>query len=155
MTIAALSGNDSMTFYIGSDSRVINDGADGDVVAIDYPNDITGMKIGKNGNTLYSINQTGRECDVTLRVVRASSDDAYFNDLYESMIADLPSFVLMNAQFVKRIGDGNSNITRDIYQLSGGVFTKKPAAKENQEGDIEQSVTIYTMKFSNAPRSLG
>jgi hypothetical protein len=155
MTLSALTGNDSMTFYVGSDSRVLNDYADGDVVTLEFPNDIIGMKQGKNGNTLYAINQTGRECDVTLRLVRGSLDDAYFNDLYESMKSDITTFTLMNAQFVKKVGDGRGNVTRDIYQLSGGAFTKAPAAKENQEGDTEQSVTVYTMKFANAPRSLG
>ena len=104
MTLSALTGNDSMTFYVGSDSRVLNDYADGDVVTLEFPNDIIGMKQGKNGNTLYAINQTGRECGVTLRLVRGSLDDAYFNDLYESMKADITTFTLMNAQFVKKVG---------------------------------------------------
>ena len=155
MALAALTGNDTITFYVGSTSRTLNDFGDGDVVSLEFPNDILGMKQGKNGNTLYAINQTGRECDVTLRLVRGSNDDAFFNDLYEGMKADITTFALMNAQFVKKVGDGRGNVTRDIYQLSGGAFTKSPAAKDNQEGDTEQAITVYTFKFANAPRTLG
>lgn len=154
MPLAALSGNDTTTLYVGANSRNLLDFADGDVVSLEFPNDIMKMKQGKNGNTLYAIDQSGRECDVTIRLVRGSNDDAYLNDLYESMKSDITTFVLINAQFVKKIGDGKGNVTRDIYQLSGGVFTKAPAAKENQDGDVEQSITIYTLKFANAPRSL-
>lgn len=155
MGTAALTGNDSISFYIGTTNRVLNDFADGDVVNLDFPNDIIGMKTGKNGNTLYALNETGKNADVTLRLVRGSQDDKFFNDLYESMKSDITTFTLMNAQFTKKVGDGRGNVTRDIYNLSGGIFIKPPAAKENVEGDTEQAVTIYTMKFANAPRSLG
>ena len=155
MALAALTGNDTITFYVGSTSRTLNDFGDGDVVSLEFPNDILGMKIGKNGNALYAINQTGRECDVTLRLVRGSNDDAFFNDLFEGMKADITTFTLMNAQFVKKVGDGRGNVTRDIYKLSGGAFDKAVPAKDNQEGDTEQAITVYTFKFANAPRTLG
>ena len=154
MTLAALTGNDTMTFYVGANSRTLNDYADGDVITLEFSDDIMGMKEGKNGNTLYALNQTGKICTATMRLVLGSLDDAYFNDLYEQMKADFPTFTLMNAQFVKKVGDGKGNVTRIIYQLSGGIFTKAPAAKENQEGDTEQDVVIYNFKFANAPRSL-
>ena len=60
MTLAALTGNDTMTFYVGANSRTLNDYADGDVITLEYSDDIMGMKEGKYGNTLYALNQTGK-----------------------------------------------------------------------------------------------
>jgi len=57
-----------------------------------------------------------------------------------------------DAEFSKKIGDGQGNITSDTYIMSGGVFTKQVEAKSNVEGDSEQSVAIYTIKWSNSPR---
>ena len=60
----------------------------------------------------------------------------------------------MIGQFVKKIGDGQGNITSDTYVCSGGVFTKQVEGKSNVEGDTEQSTATYTVKFSNAPRAI-
>ena len=60
----------------------------------------------------------------------------------------------MIAEFIKKLGDGQGNILSDIYVLSGGIFMKQVEGKSNVEGDTEQSVAIYMMKFSNAPRAL-
>jgi hypothetical protein len=67
---------------------------------------------------------------------------------------DPPSFVLFRGQFVKRVGDGNGNITQEIYAMSGGIFTKEVDVVSNVEGETEQAVALYRLKFTNAPRSL-
>ena len=38
--------------------------------------------------------------------------------------------------------------------MAGGIFLKRVGAKSNAEGDTEQSVSIYEMKYANAPRAL-
>jgi len=62
--------------------------------------------------------------------------------------------VLAFGQFIKKIGDGAGNILSDTYVMSGGVFTKPVEAKTNVEGETDQSIALYTMKFANAPRAL-
>lgn len=150
MATVAMSGNDTISI----NNRVLNDLADTNVVELTYPNEIASIKTGKNGNSIYGLNETGKNCEVKLRVIRGSSDDKYLNGLLTQQQANFAGFPLMIGQFIKKIGDGKGNITSDIYVVSGGVFTKQVEGKSNVEGDTEQSISIYTMKFSNSPRAL-
>ncbi len=76
------------------------------------------------------------------------------NGLLAQQQNNFAGWPLAIGEFVKKLGDGLGNITSDTYVLSGGVFTKQVEAKMNVEGDTEQSVSIYTMKFSNSPRAI-
>lgn len=147
MTVA-LSGNDTVLI----NNRVLSDFADGDYAAMTFPNEIASVKTGKNGNSIYGLNTTGKQCDFVLRLIRGSGDDKFLNGLLANQQSNLPGFVLMNGEFVKQIGDGTGAIKNDTYIMSGGVFTKQVEAKGNVEGDTEQSVSVYHLKFSNAPR---
>lgn len=150
MSTVAISGNDTITV----NGRVLADLADTNVGELSYPNDIATVKTGKNGNSIYGLNESGRQADLTLRIVRGSPDDKFLNNLLVQQQLNFAGFVLMNSELVKKVGDGQGNITSDTYILGGGVFSKQVPAKTNVEGDSEQSVSIYTMKFSNAPRAL-
>ena len=81
-----------------------------------------------------------------------SADDKFLNNLLAQQQANFASTILMIGEFIKKLGDGAGNIQSDSYITSGGVFTKQAEAKMNVEGDTEQSIAIYTVKFSNAPR---
>lgn len=151
MSTVSLTGND--TIYINN--RLLNDLADGDAVNLTRPDDIASVKTGKNGNSIYALNESGKKVEVSLRVVRGSSDDKFLNGLLVQQQANFAGFILMNGEFTKRTGDGQGNVQGDTYILGGGVFIKETEAKSNSEGDSEQSITIYTMQFSNAPRAIG
>jgi hypothetical protein len=151
MPTVSLSGNDSVTI----NNRLFADFADGDSVAVTFPTDIMNLKTGKNGNSLYAMNASGRQADVSLRLVRGSADDKFLNELLSQQQESPETFVLMIAQLTKKIGDGQGNLTNDTYILSGGVFSKQVEVKSNVEGDIEQSVSVYNLKFSNSPRVIG
>lgn len=151
MPTVAMSGNDTIII----NSRTFADFADTNVVELTFPNDIANVKTGKNGNSIYGLNESGRQCEVKIRVVRGSSDDKFMNALLSQQQLNFAGFTLVIGTFVKKIGDGAGNITSDTYVLSGGVFTKQVEGKSNVEGDTEQSVSIYTLKFSNAPRAIG
>lgn len=148
MSTIAMSGSDTVKI----NGRLLTDMADGDVAALTYPNDIAAVKTGKNGNSLYSLNESGKQADLVLRVIRGSNDDKFINNLLANQQNNFAGFVLMIGEFTKVIGDGAANLSRDTYITSGGVFSKQTEAKSNVEGDTEQSVAIYHMKFSNAPR---
>ena len=148
MGTVALSGADT----ININGRVLADLGDGDVVGMTFPNDISNVKTGKNGNSIYGLNESGKVCDVKVRVIRGSSDDKFLNGLLAQQKANFAGMILMTGQFIKKLGDGAGNIVSDTYIMSGGVFNKQVEAKSNVEGDIEQSVSIYHMKFSNSPR---
>lgn len=150
MSTVALSGDDTVNL----NNRVFSNFADGTCVDLTFPNDIANVKTGKDGNAIYGLNESGKQCEVKLRVIRGSSDDKFLNNLLAQQQANFSGTVLLIGQFIKKLGDGAGNITSDTYIMSGGVFTKIPEAKTNVEGETEQSVVIYTIKFSNAPRVL-
>ena len=147
----ALSGKDTIKI----NGRILNDLVDGDCVLLTFPNDLTTIKTGKNGNSLYSFNYTGEQVDVVIRVLRGSADDKFLNELLGVYKNDPPAFTLLVGEFIKKIGDGTGAVISDTYAVSGGVFKKNVEAKENAEGDTDQSMAIYTLGFSNAPRTLG
>lgn len=148
MSTLALSGSDTIMI----NNRILADLADGNCVELTFPNDIAAVKTGKNGNSIYGLNETGKQCEVKVRLIRGSADDKYMNSLLAQQQSNFAGFPLMIGQFIKKLGDGAGNITNDTYIMSGGVFTKQVEAKTNVEGESEQSVAIYTLKYSNSPR---
>lgn len=150
MATVALSGSDTVII----NNRIISDLADGDVVMLDFPNNIAEVKTGKNGNSIYGLNETGKNAELTLRVIRGSADDKFLNALLVAQEQNFAGTVLMIGEFIKKIGDGAGNIASDTYITSGGVFIKRVNAKSNVEGDTAQSVSEYKIKFSNAPRTI-
>lgn len=146
----ALSGQDTIIL----NNQVLTGLADGNFVELTFPNDIANVKTGKNGNSIYGFNESGKQCEAKIRVLRGSSDDKFLNNLLTQQQLNFAGTVLLTGQFIKKIGDGAGNITSDTYIMSGGVFTKIPEAKSNAEGETEQSLAIYTIKFTNAPRVL-
>jgi hypothetical protein len=149
--VTSLTGKDTIII----NGTILNDLADGDCAVLTFPNDITNLKTGKNGNTIYAFNYSGRQCQLSLRLVRGSANDKYLNQLLTLFKNDPAGFTLITGTLSKNVGDGAGNITNDTYSLSGGAFKKETEAKENADGETEQSVAVYNMTFSNAPRSIG
>lgn len=147
----ALSGQDTIII----NNRVISDLANGDVGSLSFPNEIATLRTGKNGNAIYALNESGKQADVELRVIKGSADDKFFNGLLNSMQNNFAGFILMTGEFIKKVGDGTGAITNEQYVMSGGIFSMQIDARSNVEGDEEQSVSVYRLKFSNSPRVLG
>jgi hypothetical protein len=150
MGTVAISGSDTIQI----NNYVFADLADGNCVELTFPNDIASVKTGKNGNSIYGLNESGKQCDVKMRVLRASADDKFLNSLLAQQQNNFAGFPLMIGQFIKKIGDGQGNITSDTYVMSGGVFSKQVEGKTNVEGESEQSIAIYSIRFSNSPRAI-
>jgi hypothetical protein len=150
MATVSLTGSDLIII----NQRVISDLADGDVANLEFPNNIAEVKTGKNGNSIYALNESGKNSELTLRVIRGSGDDKFLNQLLSNQNINFASTVLMVGEFVKKVGDGQGNITNDTYVCAGGIFMKLVPAKSNVDGDTGQSVSEYKIKFSNTPRVL-
>lgn len=150
MGSVALSGSDTISL----NNHVFADLADGNCVELTYPNDIANVKTGKNGNSIYGLNESGKQCEVKIKVLRASDDDKFLNNLLAQQQNNFAGTVLLIGQFIKKIGDGQGNITSDTYVMSGGVFVKQVEGKTNVEGETDQSTSTYTVRFSNAPRAI-
>lgn len=156
MAFVALSGNDTIIV----NGTILTGSADGNIAELTFPNEIANVKTGKNGNTIYGLNESGRQSELKLRVIRGSDDDKFMQGLLNAQQADFASFPLMIGTLVKRIGtttfsqgQGPATPVNDTYALSGGIFTKPVEAKSNVEGDTEQSVSVYMMKFANVSRT--
>lgn len=146
----ALTGKDTIII----ETRSLADLSNGDTAVIDLPNNLAETKNGKNGNMVVAYNAQGETGTLTLRVLRASADDKYLQSRLQDYINDPSSFTLLTGELIKRIGDGDGNVTNDIYVMSGGVFQKIPVGKENVEGDTEQAISIYVIAFGNIKRVL-
>ncbi len=148
MNTVAITGADTLVI----DNRPITDLADDDVGTLDFAGDIMAVKTGKNGNSLYALNESGKQADLAIRIIRGSGDDKFLLGRLNGLLNNPAGFVLINGVFVKQVGDGLGNIANDTYVMSGGVFVKIPGAKSNVSGDTSQSVVLYHLKFTNAPR---
>lgn len=151
MAIYSLTGNDTLII----NKRVINELADNSTIELAFNNDKIGTSTGKNDNTIISDNRQGGNATLTLRVVRGSENDRFFNGLAVLQDRDLPSFQLMSGSFTKRIGNGFGVVRFDNYVLQGGAFQRSVDVQENLNGETEQGVAIYTIFFAKVTRALG
>jgi hypothetical protein len=150
VSTVAMSGNDSVVL----NNRIFTDMADNDFAMLRFPDKIANIKIGKNGNAIYSLNESGKRAEFELRLVRGSADDKFMANLLLQQQNNFPSFPLMFGEFIKLVGDGQGNITNDTYITSGGIFVQQVDAKSNASGDSDQSVSVYKLEFANSPRAL-
>lgn len=151
MSIYTITSNDTLTL----NGHVFVDLSMNDVTTIEFPNKLVNAKTGKQGNTVLAQNASGFNANMTLRLMRGSTDDQYMQGLIAKTPADFPSLVLLAGTFVKRLGDGAGNVVSDSFTLAGGVIDKQPGGKENVEGDTSQGEAVYTLFFSNALRAIG
>lgn len=151
MAVYSVTGSDSLLI---NEKSLTNDLADGSVIEITYQNDRVGISTGKNKNTVFADNRTGGNAVLTLRLMRGSATDKWLNGLSAAQDKDFVSFELMRGMFTKRIGDGQGNVSFDNYTLLGGAFQKYPEVQENNQGETEQGVSIYTIIFADCSRAL-
>ena len=142
----------------GKDTIIINDipltdFADGDIGNLEIPNNLFAMQTGKDGNTIFALDESGNNATLTVRVLMSSNDDKRLNGL----IPKSDSFaetILMTGAVVKQVGDGQGNVSYNTYTLAGGLISKKPNIKTNVNGDTTQAVVEYTIMFANGNRSI-
>lgn len=149
--ITSLCGDDTIKI----NERILVDFADGDTAVLDFPNDTMMAKTGKDGNSIFAFNNTGRQCTFVLRILRGGADDIFLTNLFALLQNNPAGFTLLTGEFIKNVGDGSGNIKQDIYTFSGGTFKRGVNAKESTDGDTEQALAIWNLLFTNAPRSIG
>ncbi len=150
MTTFTVTSDDTLTLW----GRVFNDFADDDVSSVSFPNNAVSVKTGKNQNTIFAKDEKGNNANVVVRLMKGSSDDQFLQGKIAAMEADFVATELATGEFVKRLGDGQGNVARDVYTLLGGVIVKRVDGKENASGDTNQGVAVYNMVFAKAVRSI-
>lgn len=148
MPIFNLTGDDTLVIY----DRVFNDLADGDAVMIAFPSDLVTIKSGKNGNSILAKSEQGNNANMTIRVMRGSSDDQFLAGKLATIQKDFASAEMATGSFVKRMGDGQGSVINDVYTLNGGTFSRKVDGKENVAGDTDQAVSVYNMVFASVSK---
>lgn len=150
MTTFTVTSDDTLTLW----GRVFNDFADDDVSSVSFPNNAVTVKTGKNQNTIFAKDEKGNNANVVVRLMKGSSDDQFLQGKISAMESDFVATELATGEFVKRLGDGQGNVARDVYTLLGGVIVKRVDGKENASGDTNQGVAVYNMVFAKAVRSI-
>ena len=140
----------------GDDSIIINDVplkdfADGDIATLDLPNNLMEISTGKDGNTIFALNEAGNNATLTVRPLLSSATDKRLNGLLPKS-ESFAGYVLLTGAVTKQVGDGAGNISYNSYVLQGGMIQKKPAIKSNVNGDTQQAVVEYVIQFANAAR---
>lgn len=143
MAGVSLSGSD----VVQINTTVLQNLADNDAAVITFPNDLANVKTGKNGNTVYAANEMGKNADVVLRILLGSDDDKFLTALKQDILNNFSGATLLTGIFAKRVGNGQGTLNTKVYQASGGLFLRHEDAKTNAEGDTEQSVAIYRLRF--------
>ena len=151
MKTITMTGNDSLIL----NNTLIDDLADGDAFDLTFPEDISTVTIGKDGNAIFSKNEAGSRAEGVARVLRGSPKDKYLNNLLTLQQQNFAGMTLLNGEFIKKVGNGAGQVTSDTYLLQAGLFTKFVPAKTNSAGEAEQSVSIYTISFASAARVIG
>lgn len=151
MTLFNLTGDDTLVI----NTKIIsNEFEDGDNCTIEFSDDLVTLTTGKNQNTIYALNESGNNFDLTFSIARGGSVDKYLNGLLVKQKQDFVAFQLLTGSFTKRLGDGYGKITFDTYTLRGMVFTKHPGTKGNVNGDTEQGKVEYVLKGALAVRGI-
>ncbi len=148
MTIFTITGDDTLTLF----GRIFNDLANDDVTVIAFPNELVKIKTGKNQNTVFARDETGNNANLTLHLMRGSSDDQFMQQQQALSDQNFSATVLATGQFVKVMGDGQGNTVRDVYMLQGGMIRKRVEGKNNTSGDTAQATVMYEMVFATAIR---
>lgn len=133
---------------------ILSDLASANVTEFAADNELSTTTTGYNGNGLGAHNEPGRQRMGTLRLVKASGDDKRLNENYTLWKNRDSNFKPLKASFTKRIAHGDGSITEDTLYCYFGLPTGQPGQLNNTEGDTEQVVSAYTIRFANHERVL-
>lgn len=133
---------------------VLSDFAAGAVAELSAPNDISSMATGYNGNSLGAHNEPGRQRELSLRLVKGSSDDKRFNKNYNLWKDRSIRFKPLKMSFTKNVAHEDGSITKDTVDCFFGLPSGQPTQVSNTEGDTEQVISVYMIRFGNSERSL-
>lgn len=124
--------------------------SDKSTVHLEFANDLANGTVGKNGNGIIAANKKGSMSEMTLRPLMANADDNFLLAQLAQWTANPTAFVVLTGSFVKNFGDGQGNQVRKSYVLNGGFVQKHTDLTENVEGETDQAVSVYKLRWLNA-----
>lgn len=137
---------DAANTTVTLNGKVFTDLAQGDAVKIEFPNDKSSKTKGINKSSVIKKRMDGDEAKVTIKVLKASSDDVFLNTMLNQ-----DGLIIIN-------GSIKTNFTRDntsgidSYALENGTIVGHPAdTKNNVDGE---EVMEYVINFVSALRMI-
>ncbi|MBQ2319164.1 MAG: hypothetical protein IIW86_02850 [Clostridia bacterium] len=135
------------------DGRVLTALADGNCAVISYPNDLHGMRNGKNKNALAAHNEQGNQAELLLRVIKGSPDDKFLNSKVIAWRNHSDDFAPSEAELTKVIKvDGGT--TNEITTLGFMFPTRDVETRTNTDGETDQEVAVYNFRAGTHERAL-
>lgn len=128
---------------------ILSDFATGTVADLTAPNEVSSTSTGYNGNSLGAHNEPGRQRECTLRIVKGSADDKRLKKsfkLWKNRDLRFKPFTMSFTKFINNDGV----LTKDTTECYFGLPAVTPGKQSNTEGDTEQLVSIYMIRFGNS-----
>ena len=148
----AYTGIDSICLEDYMGKWILTDLADGTVAELTAPNELSTITTGYNGNSLGSHNEPGRQRELTIRLVKGSSDDKRLNKNYNLWKDRSDTFIPLTGYFTKLVKNSAGANTLDTVECYFGLPTGQPTQSSVMDGNTEQVVSIYTIRFGNSRR---
>ncbi|MDD5301506.1 MAG: hypothetical protein PHS14_00240 [Elusimicrobia bacterium] len=128
-------------------NQVISTFANEDCGKLEFPNELIMVDVDKQGNGLLAINQKGLIADLDVRLVMAADDDQYLNSLLAQQTGGSPTII--SGVLTKNFADQTGKVTSVQVQLNGGAFLRGIPMMISTGGNIEQTVSVYKLRFAN------
>lgn len=129
---------------------ILSDFGNGTVAELVAPNEASSTTTGYNGNSLAAHNEPGRQRECTLRIVKGSRDDKRLKKSYNLWRDRDLRFKPFSMSFTKTLGHGDGTLTKDTTECYFGIPAGQPTKAMNTEGDTEQLVSVYMIRFGNS-----
>lgn len=133
---------------------VLSDFANGTVAELSAPNDLSSTTTGYNGNSLGAHNEPGRQRECTIRLVKSSGDDKRLNKNYNLWKNRDLRFRALKASFTKNVAHDDGTTTRDTVDCYFGLPAGQPTQTLDTEGNTDQVVSVYMLRFGNSERNM-
>lgn len=128
-------------------NQVVSTLANEDPGKLEFPNELVMVDVDKQGNGLLAINQKGLIADLDVRLVMGGVDDQYLNSLLAQQTGGAPT--LLSGVLTKNFADQTGKVTSVQVQLNGGAFLRGVPMILSAVGNIEQTVSVYKLRFAN------
>lgn len=132
----------------GSEEIILTDFAFGDIAKLTIPNDLMDLTTGKDSNTVFTFKAEGTNIDLEVRILLGSQNDIQLNSIVEGMKKDFVGTNFLNAS-VKRLYTLEDNAKKiQEFSCQVGMLAKGAEFTENTEGNTEQGVNVYKIRFA-------
>jgi len=130
----------------GSNQRTFAELANNNAISVAF-NDETGTMDTLKGGAVFSINVAAKKATLSVRVIKAGSDDAWLNQKLNELLNLRTSAKALDGSVIGNFGDGKGNLRKLTATLTFGFVKKRINLTANYNGDNEQAISEYTVDF--------